>query len=327
MSAAPAIRALAIDRYGDLDRFKLVDMPTPEPGAGEVRIRVYNAALNPADIKVATGKLKFLHARNFPMVLGYDFSGTVEAVGRGVTQIAAGTDVFGFLPYGPKNRRGAFAEAVIARADELAAKPREVSHAQAAAAATPGLTSIQALRDFGRLRAGMQVLVTGGSGGVGSVAVGVAKKLGGKVTAIASGRGLPLCREMGADEVIDRTREDVTATSKGPFDVVFDAAAAFRWRQWRSHLNRGGTYITTIPSMTFALDKLSSLLTDSRCSFVNVKCKPADLRTLAEWLSEGLRVPVDRSIPLLEVPENLARLARGEVLGRVVVEIGAGIGK
>jgi NADPH:quinone reductase len=327
MNAKHSMQALTIDRYGDLDRFKLIEMPLSEPGAGEVRIRVRASALNPADYKVARGHMKLLHARNFPMILGYDFSGTVEAVGPGVTQIATGNDVFGFLPYSPTNRRGAFAEAVIARADGLAQKPETVSHVQAAAAATPGLTSLQALRDLGRLRTGMRVLVTGGSGGVGSLAVGIAKKLGGHVTAVASNRGLQLWREMGADDIIDRTHEDATATSKGSFDVVFDAAAAFRWRQWRNRLNKGGSYITTLPSLPFALDKLSSLLTDSRCAFVNVKSKPADLSTLAEWLSSGLDVHVDRTIPLTEVPQNLERLAQGEVLGRVVVEIGAETGR
>ncbi len=321
MNTTTRIRALATDRYGELDRLRVTELPLPEPGEGEVRVRVCASALNPADYKVALGTVKFLHARNFPMVLGYDFSGVVDAIGRNVTQIATGAEVFGFLPYSPTNRRGAFAEAVIARADQLALKPRAVSHTQAAAAATPGLTSIQSLRDMGRLREGMEVVVTGVSGGVGSIAVAIAKRLGAKVVAIGSGRGLQFASQMGADRILDRTREDPLAVLKGPFDVVFDAAAASRWRQWRGKLNRRGTFITTLPSLSFVTDKLSSLFSGSRCGIVMVKSKPADLRLLAEWLSAGLTVPVDRTIPLADVPLNLARLARGEVSGRVVVEI------
>jgi NADPH:quinone reductase-like Zn-dependent oxidoreductase len=267
--------------------------------------------------------VKFLHARKFPMVLGYDFSGTVEAIGRDVSQIAVGDDVFGFLPYSPTNRRGAFAEALIARANELALKPNAVSHAQAAAAATSGLTALQSLRDLGRLhQAGMQVLINGVSGGVGSIAIGIAKRLGAHVAALGSPRGLEMASELGAERVFDRTAgADAILACQGQFDVVFDAAAAFRWRQWRNRLNRGGAYVTTLPSLAFAVDKLSSLMTGPRCELIMVKSKPADLRTLGEWMSGGLSARIDRTIPLADVPQNLARLARGEVQGRVVVEM------
>lgn len=321
------IRALATDNYGELERLKVIELELPEPGQGEVRVRVRASALNPADYKAVTGKVKFLHARNFPMVLGYDFSGTVEAIGSGVSYIATGAEVFGFLPYSPTNSRGTFAEAVIARADQLAIKPPGVSHVQAAAAATPGITALQSLRDLGQLRVGMEALITGVSGGVGSIAVSIAKRLGASVIAVGSGRGLELAREMGADGTIDRTRGDAITASKGPFDVVFDAAAASRWRLWRGKLKRDGTYITTLPTLSFVVDKLSSLVMGPHCKIVMVKSKPADLRQLGEWLSQGLSVHVDRTISFAEVPQNLARLSQGEVLGRVVVEIDASIGR
>jgi NADPH:quinone reductase-like Zn-dependent oxidoreductase len=315
------MRALAIDRYGELNRLKIIEMPLPEPGKGELRVRVRASALNPADFKTALGQVKILHARNFPMVLGYDFSGTVDAIGPEVEPITPGTEVFGFLPYSFLNRRGTFAEAVVARADRVAVKPAGVSHNQAAAAATTGVTSIQALRDLGRLSAGMRVLITGVSGGVGSLGIGIAKRLGGVVTAVGSGRGLQFGREMGADEIIDRTQVDITTKSIGPFDVVYDAAAAYRWRQWRTRLKPDGTFITTLPSLAFIADKLTSLVAGPRCKVVAVKSKTADLRLLGEWLSEGLNVPIDRTISLAEVPQNLERYMRGEVAGRVVVQI------
>jgi NADPH:quinone reductase-like Zn-dependent oxidoreductase len=322
MNSTTRMRALATDGYGALDRMKVVEMPVPEPGDGEVRVRVVASALNPADFKVAKGTVKFLHARNFPMVLGYDFSGTVDELGRGVDGIATGAEVFGFVPYSPTNRRGTFAEAVIARADQLAVKPAAVSHEQAAAAATPGATAIQSLRNLGRMREGMNVVVTGVSGGVGSIGVAIAKRLGGKVIAVGSGRGLELARQMGADRVVDRKKEDVAAVLRGPFDVFFDAAAAYRWSEWRGRLAPGGTFVTTLPSLAFVVDKLSSLVSGTRCAVVMVKSKPADLRLLGEWLTAGLVVPVDRTISLAEVPQHLARLEGGEVLGRVVVSIG-----
>jgi len=317
--------ALATDRYGPLDRLRIIEIATPEPGPGEVRVRIHASALNPADYKVAQGRMKFLHARNFPLVLGYDFSGVVEALGRGVSGLALGDAVFGCLPYGPGNRRGAFAQALVARCDQLAPKPAGVSHSQAAAGATVGLTALQSLRDLARIRRpGLRVLITGVSGGVGSLAVGVARRLGAAVTAVGSGAGLALARQMGAERVIDRTREDAVGAmnaAPGPLDAVFDAAAAYRWRQWRSALGRHGTFVTTMPSMNFAIDKLTSLFGGPRCEVAMVKSRPDDLRTLGEWMASGLIVPVDSTISLADVPGSLDRLQRGQVHGRVVVEI------
>jgi NADPH:quinone reductase len=325
---AALMRALATDRYGALDRLRIMEVALPEPGPGEVRVRVHATALNPADYKVAQGRMKFLHARNFPLVLGYDFSGVVEALGPGVGDLELGAAVFGFLPYGPGNRRGAFAEALIARRDQLALKPSGVSHAQAAACATPGLAALQSLRDLARIdRPGQRVLVTGVSGGVGSLAVGVARRLGAAVTAVGSGPGLDLASNMGAERVIDRTREDaVRAAGPGHLDAVFDAAAAHRWRHWRSALGRHGTFVTTMPSAKFAVDKLASLVSGPRCELIMVKSRPDDLRTLGDWMTSGLVATVDSTISLSEVPSGLDRLERGHVLGRIVVEIQAGSG-
>jgi NADPH:quinone reductase len=314
--------ALATDAYGELSGLRRIELPLPQPGAGEVRVRVQASALNPADYKVATGHMTFLHARNFPLVLGYDFSGTVDALGPDVSNLTVGAEIFGFLPYGPFNRRGAFAEMLIARSTEVAPKPVQVSHLQAAAAATPGVTALQSLRDLGRLnRPGMSVAITGVSGGVGSLAIAIAKKLGARVTAIGSGGGLALARELGADTVIDRKHADPLDFARGPFDIIFDAAAAYRWRQWRKHLDRRGAYITTLPTLQFAVDKLASIFGGPRAAFIAVKSRPEDLSAVAGWLSTGLKVHIDRTIGLAEVAQQLGRLRDGQVLGRVVVEI------
>ena len=302
------MKAIAAPGYGPLESLALVDVPLPTPGRGEVRVRVVASALNPADHKVILGTLKFLHARNRPLIVGYDFSGTVDAVGP-FSSISVGDEVFGFLPYGPGNRRGAFAEALIAKCDEVALKPAGVSHERAAAAATTGLTAIESLRDLGRLpeRDG-RVLVTGVSGGVGSIAVGIAKKLNATVTAVGSGPGLELARRLGASDVLDRTKEPLPGNLHEAFDVVFDAAAAYRWRQWRGALKRGGAFVTTLPSLAFAIDKVHSLFTRTRVQFVNVKSRPANLRLLASWLDEGLEVPLASTIPVRDVAKGLQQL-------------------
>ncbi len=316
------MKAMAAPSYGPLAGLAQIDAPLPEPRRREVRVRVVASALNPADYKVLLGTMKFLHARNRPLVVGYDFSGTVDAVGPSVTEVKVGDDVFGFLPYGPGNRRGAFAEALIAKCDEIAPKPKSVSHEIAAAAATTGITAIQSIRDLGRLPArGGQVLVTGVSGGVGSIGVGVARKLNASVTAVCSGAGLELARRLGAVEVLDRTARDLPGDIHERFDVVFDASAAYRWREWRGALKKGGAFVTTLPSLGFAADKIASLFASTGVHFVNVKSRPGDLRLLATWLEEGLEVPL-ATVAVRDVAEGLARLQK--MGGRIGVRVADG---
>jgi NADPH:quinone reductase len=295
----------------------------PSPGPGEVRVRVMASALNPADYKVLLGTMKFIHARNRPLVVGYDFSGTVGAVGPSATDVSVGDDVFGFLPYSPGNKRGAFAESLVARCDEIALKPPRVSHEIAAAAATTGLTAIQGIRDLGRLPAhGGQVLVTGVSGGVGSISVGVAQKLNATVTAVGSGAGVELARRLGAIEVLDRTKQPLPGNFQEQFDVVFDPSAAYRWRRWRGVLKPGGAFVSTLPSLAFAADKVQSIFMGTRVHFVNVKSRPADLRLLGSWLEAGLEVPLASIIPVRDVAKGLAHLQKAG--GRISVRVADG---
>ncbi len=317
------MKAIAAPTYGPLDRLTQIDAPLPAPGRGEVRVRVVASALNPADYKVLLGKMKFLHARNRPLIVGYDFSGTVDAIGPSVTNVSLDEDVFGFLPYGPGNNRGAFAEVLIAKCDEIALKPASVPHETAAASATTGLTAIQAIRDLGRLpTSGGQILVTGVSGGVGSISVGIAKKLQASVTAVSSGAGLELARRLGAVEVLDRSERLLPGNIPAQFDVVFDPSAAFRWRDWRGTLKQGGAFVTTLPSLAFATDKIASVFARTRVHFVNVKSRPADLRLLAAWLEEGIEVPLANTIAVRDVAQGLAQLQRAG--GRIAVRVAGG---
>ncbi|MGZ3726710.1 MAG: NAD(P)-dependent alcohol dehydrogenase [Pseudobdellovibrio sp.] len=316
------MKSLSIEKYGSLDFLKVIDRPTVEPGDSEVRIDVVCSSLNPADYKVVLGEVKILHGRQFPLALGYDFSGVVSAVGNQVNGYKVGDEVFGFLPYGPFNQQGSFGQSLIEKPDHIAKKPKSVDHAQAASAATSALTAIQALRDIGLLKDGGRVLVTGVSGGVGSVALQVAKRLGAsEVVAIGSGKGLDLAKRMGADKTIDRKKQDVYSEAQGQFDVIFDSAAAYRWSDWNHKLNPGGCFVTTLPSSAFVIDKFKSLFSSTRVGFVSVKSKSEDLSLLAGWLESGLQIPVDVTVSLDEVKAQLVRLKHGEVLGKVCVRI------
>jgi NADPH:quinone reductase-like Zn-dependent oxidoreductase len=154
--------------------------------------------------------------------------------------------------------------------------------------------------------------------------VGIARRLGATVTAVGSGRGLELARKLGAEAVIDRKSVEPLTAAQGPFDVVLDAAAAYRWRQWRAKLAPGGTYVTTLPSLAFLADKLTSLLSATRVRFINVKSRAADLTLLGEWLVDGLEVPIDHVVPVRDVARALEQLHTGAVLGRIAVDIAGG---
>ena len=315
------MRAMAIPSYGPVERMTQVEMPLPEPGPGQVRVKVHASAVNSSEMKVATGAAKILHGRNFPMVLGYDFSGVVDGVGANVSSVGEGDEVFGFLPYSGANKQGAFAEYTLSKESGLTRKPASVSHAIAAAAATPAITALQSLRDLGRLRTGGRVLIIGASGGVGALGIGVAKKLGAEVVAICATHAVAFVEELGADAVIDRRKIDPLVAATGSFDVVFDAAAASSWSATRHLLGRGGVYVTTLPGWAIVLHLGLSLFTDTRAKMVMVRNRADDLAVLGRWLTEGLKVPIDSTVPVRDVVVGIKRLAAGEMRGRIGVDV------
>lgn len=318
---------MAAPRAGAIDQLAVVDVPEAEVGAGEVVVRVVASTVNPADYKVLGGEFagRVLHARTKPLLAGYDFSGVVERCGDGVTDVAPGREVFGHLAYSSSNRQGAFAERVVVARDTVAVKPAAVSHADAAASATQGLTALQALRDHGRLPQGGHALVIGAAGGVGSLAIGVARGLGARVTGVCSTYAVDFVRELGADDIVDRRTQDVRALA-GPYDVVFDAAAAYSYAAMRHALTPSGAYVTTLPSPAFVGGKLMALFSRRRCRFISVKSVRADLEQLAIWMTGDvkLRVPVEAHFPVRELGAAIARMRKGEGKGRIVVDVEGG---
>jgi NADPH:quinone reductase-like Zn-dependent oxidoreductase len=321
-----SMRAICLTKYGFIDNFIRTDLPTPAPKRGQVRVRVHSSAVGPADFKVAMGLVKFLHGRKCPMILGYDFSGVVDAVGEGQTRWKIGDSVFGFLPYGPGNNQGAFAEFLIAPENQVALKPASISHEQAAASATAALTALQGIRDKGKLPlVNSHVLITGVSGAVGSTGILVAKKLGAHVTAVGSQRGLELAKRHNADVVIDRKQSGIVEKANNFYDVVFDAAAAYRWSLWKTKLKAGGSFVTTLPSLAFATDKLASLFAASGAQCVFVKARDKDLELLAKWLDEGFEISIDSTLPVREVARGFLRYQNGDFAGRIVVDVVNGL--
>lgn len=301
------------------------DLPLPEPGPGEVRVRVRASAINPADEKVLSGGLvgMILHGAAKPVVVGYDVAGTVDAVGAGC-DLAVGDEVFGFLPYGRSTKRGAYAEATVVPVSALVRRPPTLSPTDACALATAGVTALQMLRDLGGLKSGQKVLVIGASGGVGSLAVGIATRLGGEVTAICSAGAMELVRGLGAKHLIDRAKGDPLSEG-GPYDVIVDAASAYSWSATRHRLAPGGTYVATLPGPAVFAGMALARLAGQRCAFVSVVPRRADFELLASWVADGtLRLAIDSTFPVRDVRAAIERVGRGGMKGRVVIEVEGG---
>ena len=304
------------------DGVEMTEVPKPTPRPGEVRIMVIAAAVNAGEERVISGDFvgRFLHARTSPLVLGWDFAGTVDALGDGVSDIHEGTAVWGHLAYSPSTKQGTFAEYVTLPREALAAKPEDVPYHVAAAAPTVALTSLQSLRDLGGLGEGGKALIIGAGGGIGSVAVGIGKRLGGHVTGVCSTKDIERVKALGADAVIDRKKSD-PLDAKSAYDVAFDTPAVYSFGRCAEILRAGGTYVTTLPDVALVTGMARALFTSKRCCFVQVASKRADLELIGGWLSDGLEVPIDSRHKIADLHTALKRQADRGRIGRVVVDV------
>lgn len=319
--------AVVQDRYGEAEEvLRVAQLPRPVPGPGEVLVEVHAAGVDRGAWHIMAGvpypvRLAFGVSAPRTPVRGRELAGRVVATGPDVTEPAVGEEVFGIA-------EGAFAEFATARAELVVARPPGVGAVQAAATPISGLTALQAVRDHGRVQAGQEVLVLGASGGVGSFAVQIAKVDGARVTATASTAKLDVARAVGADVVVDHSREEVT----GRFDVVVDTGGHRSLRALRRLLTPSGTAVLvgseTGGRWVGGLDRtLRALLVSP---FLRRKVRPlvspenrADLETLAKLLTTGQVVPyVAETFPLADTATALARLRDGQVRGKVVVDLG-----
>jgi NADPH:quinone reductase-like Zn-dependent oxidoreductase len=325
------MRAVVRRRWGrPRDVVELDEVAKPSPKDDEVLVRVRASSINRADYYALGGVAVLMR----PMIGGFlrpkdehvggDFAGIAEAVGKDVSDVQPGDEVYGV-------RSGAFAEYVSAKT-AVARKPANLSFEEAAAAPIAGLTALEAVRDHGRLQPGQRVLVNGASGGVGSFAVQLAKALGaGHVTAVCSSRNVERARALGADAVLDYAHEDYTRGGER-YDLIVDVAGTHSWHENLRVLRRGGTLVLAgMPTgnyLTGPLGRLARLWLTSRIRrgrrVVFFVCKPnrANLATLRELIEEGkVRPPVDRVYPLAEIADALEEMGEGHTQGKLVVRI------
>jgi NADPH:quinone reductase-like Zn-dependent oxidoreductase len=324
------MKAVVQDTYGAPDVLEVREIDKPVPKDDEVLVRVHAAGVDPGVWHLMTGRPYLVRVMGYGLrtpkvrVRGRDVAGRVAAVGNNVTQVQPGAEVFGI-------GEGSFAEYVRARADKLAPKPANLSFQQAAAVPISGLTALQALRDTGKVQPGQLVLIVGAAGGVGSFAVQLAKAFGAQVTGVCSTTKVGLVRSIGAEEVVDYTREEF-ADGARHWDLIVDTAGRRSLAQLRRALARrgtlvivggegGGRWLGGFDRQILRAPLLSALVRQRLRPFVS-KERRADLLVLKELIEAGKVTPViDRTYPLGEASAAIRYLEAGHARGKIVVRV------
>lgn len=324
------MRAMVINAFGGPEQLIWGDLPMPEPGAGEVLVRVACAGVNPADWKTRVGKLSAFIEYHFPFVLGFDLAGIVEAVGDGVDGFAPGDRVFGMSKQG-QGRDGSYAEYCIADASFLAPLPEGWSFAQAAALPVAGTTAYGGLVDVGGLQAGQAVLVNGGAGGVGSIAIQVAHALGACVAATCGPDNLVYVTECGADHVINYRAGDVAEVVRtwapDGVDLVLDAVGLDSLLPSAVDIVApGGRYVEIATLISQASPDAIAQAAESGVSILSnmdaVMRLPQHLSSLAGLCAAGgVQPPAIEILPLADAAEAHRRVEAGHVRGKIILEV------
>jgi NADPH:quinone reductase-like Zn-dependent oxidoreductase len=323
------MKAIVQDRYGTTDVLELRDVEKPQPGDDELLIRVQAAGVDPGVWHLMTGLPYLVRIMGFGLrkpkirIRGTDAAGIVEAAGKNVVRLKPGDQVYGTC-------EGSFAEYACAKAERLAPKPSNLSFEQAAAVPVSGMTALHGLRDAGKLQPEQKALIIGAAGGVGTYAVQLAKAFGAEVTGVCSTSKVDLVRAIGADEVIDYTREDFTQDTRR-FDLILDTAGRRPLSQVRRALTPQGTLVIVggeggdrwlggFQRQIFA--PLRSRFTEQKVLGLISQERQQDLLTLKAMIEEGKLTPViDRIFPLGEAPQAIHYLEQGHARGKVVITV------
>jgi len=333
------MRAVIAEQYGGVEVLELSDdLPVPRVGPNGVLVKVHAASVNPVDWKLRQGLLHAVMPVVFPVIWGSDLSGIVKEAGPSVTLFKPGDEVYGMKDgYVAKTYRGTYAEYVVVPEKSLAAKPKNLSHEEAAAVPLTALTAWQAMVNQGKLKPGKRVLIHAGAGGVGVMAIQIAKAFGAYVAATASTRNQDLLRELGADLAIDYTREKIGKV-RPKFDLVLDTVGERVWAESFSALKVGGRLVTlavpipeqlsskptffatAIRGLVFGVAR--GLLGGKRLSMTRVKPRGGELEKISALIEAGKVRPVVEKVFVLEQIAEAHRLSEaGHVRGKLVIRI------
>jgi NADPH:quinone reductase-like Zn-dependent oxidoreductase len=307
------MKRIQYHRYGGPDELRMDDVALPEPGRGQIRVRVEAAAANPMDWKIRTGELKMLTGRGFPRGLGHDFAGVVEAVGLGVSRFEVGDDVFGATPL---KEAGTFAQSLVTDEKTLFSKPRSLSFEEAAALPIVSATAWSALIDRAKLRSGQRVFITGCLGGVGRVAVQIARMREAEIAGSCRASRLDEASTLGVREAIDYRTFDAK-NYRGRFDVILDTHGALSPSQCDAMLERGGVALHIVPTP----QKLIWSVLSPRHQTIFARLTPHVVDGIVRAAEEGKLAPtIDRVVPLSNAISAIIELEKtGSPRGKLVI--------
>ncbi len=313
------MKAIRIHNYGGPEVLKYEDAPRPQPQAGEVLVRVHGAGVNPIDWKVREGHMKDFWPHKFPLILGWDLSGVVEQLGRGVSRFKIGDEVYS-LP--DPTRDGAYADYIVVRESELALKPKSLHHPRAATVPLAALTAWQSLFDTAQLQPGQRVLIHAGSGGVGHLAVQLAKWKDAYVFATASTKNQDLLRKLGVDEPIDYTQQRFEDVARN-IDIVLDTLGGETQERSWSVLEKGGVLVSLVQPPSEETAKELGV----RAALLGAQPNGAQLAEIAKIIDSGKLTPViNRILPLSEARRAHELSQSGHTHGKIALRVKNGDG-
>lgn len=309
------MKAAQIKEYGDSTKIEVTEVDKPIAGEGQVVVEVHASSLNPIDSVLRSGAYHTMMPLTFPATLGGDIAGIVTEVAEGVTNVAVGDKVYGQANAAFGNS-GAFAEYAATASGMVAKAPENIDFAQAASLPLAGASAVQALIDTIKLAAGQKILITGGAGGIGSIAIQIAKSIGASTTVTATGKGIELAKALGADEVIDYAVQELDILAK-EFDAVFDTVGS-EFDSTLALLKPGGTAISMAAQVNEDLAKELEVAAISQMTSVNTESL-GKLRELVE--SGAVKPQVGQVFTLDDISAAFEAKENGQVVGKVAIQI------
>ena len=315
------MKAIVYTKYGPPDVLELKEVEKPFPKDNEVLIKVHASTVTPMDWRFRQGKNPIARMMAGPIkpkntILGVEFAGEVEAVGKDVRRFKEGDQVFG------GGQPGAHAEYVCMPEEKVGIKPANMTYEEAAGVPFCGTTALYFLKELGKIQDGQKILINGASGGVGTFAVQMAKYFGADVTGVCSTSNLEMVQSLGADRVIDYTKEDFTKTGQ-TYDIIFDAVGKRSFSQCKNSLNRRGIYVSTIATIPILLQMLwTSKIGGKKAKFSLPPCTRKELDFLKDVIEAGkMKTVIDRRYPLEQTAEAHRYSENGHAKGKILITI------
>ncbi len=315
------MKAIVINEYGSADVLEYKEVPQPQLQPDHLLIEMHATSVNPVDYKIREGELKILTGLRKPKIriLGFDVAGEVVETGAHVKSFRPGDQVYALMGMA---KGGAYAEYITVPESSAVSKPANLTYEEAAAVPLTALTALRALRERGKISSGKKVIINGASGGVGTFSVQIAKALGAVVSGVCSTKNVEFVQSLGADNVVDYSKEDFTTHTQA-YDIIYDVVANTSFSACKNALTPNGIYITTVPGpATFLQVVLTSLMPGKKATYIMVKPDGKDLDFIRELIeAEKVKPVIDKSFPLSEVAAAHSYCETGHTRGKSVITI------